>query len=78
MARKVTTEDIKCTVAAPYDEDGGTSGITTENYTDYFDVTIEDNVITIGLKETVTETNGALLSFEIGDINVVVDFYLGE
>lgn len=75
---EVTTADIKCVIAQSYDTDGGTSGITTENYTDYFDVTIADNVVTIGLKETVTGSNGALLTFEIGDITVVVDFYLGE
>lgn len=78
---ELTEDDIKCKVAQSYSDEGAFDDITTSNWTDYFAVSITDNVATISLAEGVTVStpgDGAVLVFEFGDKEVICDFILGE
>ena len=67
-------EDIVCVNVVG---DNGADDITTENWTEFFDVTVQDNVITIGAKDNITTTDSAyILVFEIGGVAVTGIFQI--
>lgn len=54
---------------------GAFAGATTENWTDYFDVTYSDNTVTLAIKDTVTTTtgDGFIITLKIGNDYVTSD-----
>ena len=77
---ELKASDIVCKIAHPYEDDGAFKDITTENWTEYFTCTFSDNTVTIAVADGISASagDGAMLSLEIGGIDVICDFFLGE